>query len=487
MLRILVFLAMTVIAAATANATPQDIILIIDNSGSMKNNDPHFLTRETVAEFVSGLADEQRAGLLLFGTQSRLISNLHSSSQLNSRIEAGELSQIDYLDMWTDTAAAIELALYELKMNGAANAEPVIIILTDGIVDTGDKQDSKRRREWIMGGLAQQAHQARVRVFSIAFTAAADYELLQTLSQATRGDYFRILSATDIPAVFNKINQLLLAPSSNSSLTTDDHDTIDTRDAIDALDAFAFDLSATTPATTDTHSVSGIAEPSEHSFSEPTATTPPTITADTLVQSAEPSQAIPEFSGRSTISEIPTDQSPTSRSDEPEQTAAKQQPGLATSNNPTPGWLIGIVAGLVLFGLIAALIWFWLKRPKINSSAPEAVLHDLGKVTGGPRIDVTGSLTRMGRDPGRAYWYERPRIVVFENPGISRLHATLEYRPDGYWLIDQNSKNGCMVNYERTRLPRKLMSGDKIQIAKVEFIFELPIAEETDETILFGK
>ncbi len=484
MLRILVFLAMAAIAASTANATSQDIILIIDNSGSMKKNDPQFLTRKTVAEFVSGLAEQQRAGLLLFGTQSRLISDLHSSSQLNSRIKAGELAKIDYRDMWTDTAAAIELALYELKMNGATGAEAVIIILTDGIVDTGDKQDSERRREWIMGGLAQQAHQANVRVFSIAFTAAADYELLQTLSQTTQGDYFRILSATDIPAVFNKIDQLLLTPSDNSSFTTDDHDTMD---ALDALDAFAFDLSSTAPTTSHTNPVSGIAEPSESNISALTVTDNPITTADALIDSTKQSQDIPEFSGRNTIDETPSEQSPSSPTDEPEQATPRQQPRPVTTDGLTSSWLIWSVVGLAFFILMAALIWTWLKRPKINSSAPEAVLHDLGKVTGSPRIDVTGSVTRMGRDPGRASWLERPRIVVFENPGISRLHATLEYRPDGYWLIDQNSKNGCMVNYERTRLPRKLLSGDKIQIAKVEFIFELPIAEETDETILFGK
>ena len=469
-------MTLALLAVSNINAAPQDIILIIDNSGSMKDNDPHFLTRETVAEFVSELEYDQRAGLLLFGTQSRLLSDLNSANQLNSRIEAGELQQIDYRDMWTDTAAAIELALYELKMNGAAEAEPIIIILTDGIVDTGDKQDSERRREWIMGGLAQQAHQAKVRIFGIAFTAAADYELLQTLSQTTRGDYFRILTAGDISSVFSKINQQLMdLPAEAIPMNEIDQ-------ALDALDEFAFDLPLEPSTLMESTAATPIAEPSrEHAT---TATIDGTLPTATNTPQAT---VIPQFSGRqnsddpSSLESVHTDK-PAVQTLPSKQELEKEDP-----ESSSPDRVIWSTIFLALAVLIAVLFRIWMNRPKIDKSAPEAVLHDLEKVSGNSRIDVTGSTTRIGRDPGKASWLERPRILVFDNPGISRLHAILEYRPDGYWLADQNSKNGCKINYDKTRLPHKLQSGDKIEIAKLEFIFELPIAEETDETVLYGQ
>ncbi|MBV1889570.1 MAG: VWA domain-containing protein [Gammaproteobacteria bacterium] len=464
MLRILVFLAVTVIAAGNANAGFQDIILIIDNSGSMKNNDPDYLTRKTVAKFVTGLSDQQRPGLLLFGTQSRLISDLNSADQLGPRIDSGLLTEINYRDKWTDTAAAIELALYELKMNGSPDAEPVIIILTDGIVDTGDKLDSQRRREWIMGGLAQQARQESVRIFGIAFTAAADYELLQTLGHATQGDYFRILSAEDITSVFTKINQQLLELPLAPALTNK------SEDALDALNEFAFDLIEEPASSLGQNPIRSIAEPSKKPISEQPDDT-----------------QIPEFSGRTSHAAKaiePADEPKPIVADKP---LTDKKPDQLVSTASDMSWLVAPVIGIALMTALGTYGWVWLKRPKIVHSAPEAVLHDLEKASGHPRIEVTGSITRIGRDPGRETWHERPRILILENPGISRLHAILEYRADGYWFTDQNSKNGCKVNYENSRLPRKLQSGDKIQIAKLEFIFELPIAEETDETVLFGQ
>ncbi|MBL4622518.1 MAG: VWA domain-containing protein [Immundisolibacteraceae bacterium] len=453
---------------------------MIDNSGSMKKNDPEYLTRQTVASFVSELSADQRASLLLFGTQSRIISGLNSAGQLNSWISSGNLTQIDYKDQWTDTAAAIELALYELKMNGAAGAEPIIIILTDGIVDTGDSQDSIRRREWIMGGLAQQAKLAGVRIFGIAFTKSADYELLQTLGQVTQGDYFRILSAKDIASVFGKINQQLRITPTASAVIDED------KEAIDAFEEFSFDLLSESTSQFNDDISTTIAEssiPATTNTITGSTSAAPALSVKPLKLSSE----IPEFSGRRNGNIEPAGQPLISHDSQPKKTELANQVEVPLAEKPASGWLLsaGVLTGLFL--IIGAVTWGWLRLPKIDKSAPEAILHDLEKNTGRTRIELTGSTTRIGRDPGRSSWLERPRILILENPGISRLHAILEYRPDGYWFTDQNSKNGCKINYEKSRLPRRLQSGDKIEIAKLEFIFELPIAEETDETVLYGQ
>lgn len=453
MFRFVILLIPYLLVSVTALAAlPTDIILVIDNSGSMKQNDPGFLTRETVANFVNKLDDQQRAGLLLFGTQARVVSDLAPRQQLSKAISQGLLENIDFRDQWTDTAAALEMALYEHKMSGRPEANPVIVLLTDGIVDTGDAEDSRRRRDWIIGGLAQQAKQANVRIFAIAFTQAADFELLQSLAQGTGADYYRIIAAADMAVVFDKITTALNEQTFASATEPADGY------SNEALEEFALDFS---------------------DLERPLAPDSPIDPTDMLVAEPSPKPAeIPVFPGRSQSGPAPETTKP----------ADSVAATIAESDEFThSNVLVYSIASLALLALLATGIWRWLRVPKTDRSAPEALLHDIDRVSGSPTIDISGATTRIGRAPGRASWLERPRMLVLENVGISRFHATLEYRDEGYWLVDQNSKNGCMINHERARLPRRLQSGDKIHIAKLEFIFELPHPEESDQTVLFGQ
>ncbi|HAC33973.1 MAG TPA: hypothetical protein DCF45_05575, partial [Gammaproteobacteria bacterium] len=185
--------ALSLLLSAPSSAT-NNIMLVVDNSGSMKQNDPEFLVRDTLINFVRNLPESDRVGILLFGTQSRTILPLTQVSAVAHHIDHNALRDINYVDQWTDTAAALEQASYDLKMDSTPSNQKAIVLLTDGIVDTGDKNDSQRRREWIINGLAPQAAQSGIRIFSIAFTQAADFEVLQSIALATGGDYYRILS-----------------------------------------------------------------------------------------------------------------------------------------------------------------------------------------------------------------------------------------------------------------------------------------------------
>jgi pSer/pThr/pTyr-binding forkhead associated (FHA) protein len=63
-------------------------------------------------------------------------------------------------------------------------------------------------------------------------------------------------------------------------------------------------------------------------------------------------------------------------------------------------------------------------------------------------------------------------IVLPERP-ISRVHARIERRNQGYLLIDMGSKNGTFVNGQEVTQPHLLQDGDEIQVAmsvKLSFI-----------------
>ncbi len=65
------------------------------------------------------------------------------------------------------------------------------------------------------------------------------------------------------------------------------------------------------------------------------------------------------------------------------------------------------------------------------------------------------------------------RDVVLFDPAASRDHAAIEYRADGYWLVDRGSANGTYTNELRVSGSHRLATGDRIRIGATEFRFEL--------------
>lgn len=192
---------------------PLDIIFVLDNSGSMKKNDPKFITKQVVTNFVNSIGKRFRLGMVIFGKKATLVEPLvgittpeDASRFLNS------LDRINYQGKFTNTPAGVERAVYELKTDGRETARKVIILLTDGIVDTGDKASDLEREKWLGDELTQVCRGENIRIFGIAFTDNADFRLIQTLASKTKGEYFRAYSAKDIPGVFKKVYEKITVP-----------------------------------------------------------------------------------------------------------------------------------------------------------------------------------------------------------------------------------------------------------------------------------
>jgi Mg-chelatase subunit ChlD len=197
-----------------------DIVFVLDNSGSMRKNDPNFITREVVTNFVSDLGETARLGMVIFDETAELVEPLTLLD--NSKIRASFLKGLDLIDFrgkFTNSPAGIERAVYELKTNGRRHAEKIIIFLTDGIVDTGNKNQDLEKEKWLKEDLTQDSKNAGIRIFGIAFTDNADFRLIQTLAVRTEGEYFRVFEVGDLQVVFTKIKGIIAkAPLSKTDV-----------------------------------------------------------------------------------------------------------------------------------------------------------------------------------------------------------------------------------------------------------------------------
>ncbi len=205
---------------ASLTAGNSDILLVLDNSGSMRKNDPQNLMRDVVTRFARQLSGDSRLGIVIFGKGATLVLPLTSVNQAGFQAQLEEsLRKVDYSSALTDTPAGVERAIYELRQNSLPSIKRVVILFTDGIVDVGNAEKGLERELWLRSNLALTARQLGIRIFAVAFTEEADFQLMQSVAQGTDGEYFRILRDRDIEGVFSQLSSKLSPPPSNQTPT----------------------------------------------------------------------------------------------------------------------------------------------------------------------------------------------------------------------------------------------------------------------------
>jgi len=89
-------------------------------------------------------------------------------------------------------------------------------------------------------------------------------------------------------------------------------------------------------------------------------------------------------------------------------------------------------------------------------------------------------LVSLGSSPAREYSLDKPTIAIGSHPKndvvaddttVSRRHATITRKGDGFELADLGSTNGTSVNGRRLTEPVALKPGDEIKFGSVRFAF----------------
>lgn len=465
---ILLFIFIAVPFAASAVAE-QAVVLIIDNSGSMKKNDPRSLTKQAVTQFIQDVYPGTQVALILFDKEAKTLAPLTPIDESTRLDLLTHLSQINFKGPLTNSGEALAQGLEELKKHGQSAAEQYIVFLTDGIVDTGDVARDLQMAEKMRGDLAPEAAKMGIRIFSIAFTDNADKKLMEDLAKATDGAYFQPMRPEDLPEVFASINESFTTEPSSSS------------------------AEAETPAETPA------AAPAEAAREE----VPPPSVAESAEENAETPAEAPKDS--SLALEAPDSLSPetplegSAPTSETTEEVPQLPPPLRTSEpaNPEPSsnWVTVMAisaVGMTLFlSTVSLLLMYRMSEAhkqeqnllrEAQSSAPKALLY-LGNrkrrwqgIQDKDVFDVTGKTTLVGRAPG-------PGGVIIPDEGISRQHAVIEYRDYTYWIIDQ-SANGTFVNDERVQGMQRLNHGDRVRFHQVEFLFLMPGRDDVEQTVI---
>ena len=363
--------------SGTETTSPIDVMLVLDNSGSMKKNDPKFLVAEAIKEFISQKNENTRVGIIIFDGKVQLKVSLTIASFANRETILNSIKEINYQGQYTNFPAAIERAIYELKDNGREDSSKSIIFMTDGIVDTGDTSRDLEKSRWMRDELSADAADNGIKVFGIAFTEAADFQLIQSISQQTRGEYFRALVAEDLKNVFQQINDVINKASELPiSIETEQ-------------------ISTDTPL--NNSSVGGISELSEKNNESIVAIEPRIEAVEKALENL----------------------------DEP---------------IPFPSILIIALLTLVLLTSALLFLVIQRRgssKIKLDEPFQEAYLNDLQGKTDKEAHMLDERPKMIGRVAAKDAEY-MDYIVVNEST-ISRRHALIEYKDYSFWIIDQGS------------------------------------------------
>lgn len=185
-----------------STAPPVAVSLVVDCSGSMADRDKITAVRAGLREFVRHLRPTDEVALVAFSSDARVVAGrarVGDGRRLQDAIEQLEP------DRSTNLHAGLMLGLRELGTDAPPGASRRVVLLTDGIANTGVTDPAA-----ILEAIAPFTRQG-VDVTTVGVGEHLDTALLQRLAGGTRGLFHFVADPQDVQKVFAaEVNSLLL-------------------------------------------------------------------------------------------------------------------------------------------------------------------------------------------------------------------------------------------------------------------------------------
>lgn len=213
--------------AANQGTTPQELRVVIDVSGSMREDDPHNLRVPALRLLTELLPAGDKAGVWTFGDRPRVLIPVGTVDPAWRSEAARAAAAIGSRAPFTNIGKALKAATADWRTTPASGPRS-LILLTDGYVDiTKDKQRNNAARRALTEEIAPALHRAGVRVYDVGLSDHVDEPLLTAMAERTGGLYQPAHSADALQHVFLHI--LELATGRNNLPLAGNHFTVDDR------------------------------------------------------------------------------------------------------------------------------------------------------------------------------------------------------------------------------------------------------------------
>lgn len=201
-LSILLMLLVSVPSLADETEPVSDVRVLIDVSGSMKDNDPQNLRAPAMRMLVGLMPEEARAGVWTFAKMVNMLVPWRDVSDDWRQNAIDKSEKIHSYGLFTNIEQVLQTATANQKKPDP-KFKRSMILLSDGFVDLkpGDTA-SRASRQRILDNVIPRLKKLNITVHTIALSQNADHELLKALSMATDGWYRQAESAEQLQRIF---------------------------------------------------------------------------------------------------------------------------------------------------------------------------------------------------------------------------------------------------------------------------------------------
>ncbi|MBL4761218.1 MAG: VWA domain-containing protein [Gammaproteobacteria bacterium] len=183
----LLLLSILSCTAYAVDGSKPDVRIVVDISGSMKNNDPNNLRIPAVNMLIGLLPDDATAGVWTFGRYVNMLVPHRPISDKWRKEARRNVRKINSVGQFTNIELALKKAGYDLPSD-KIHKNTHLILLTDGQVDISkNAAENRKSRRNIARELLKKYKDSGVRIHTVALSDQADHQLLRKLSSVTGG------------------------------------------------------------------------------------------------------------------------------------------------------------------------------------------------------------------------------------------------------------------------------------------------------------
>jgi hypothetical protein len=175
-----------------------NIILLIDNSGSMKYTDPNKLAVPAASMLVDSVEDNVNINMIAFG--ERIVAPYELADRPSRESVKAELSGLKFNHNYTDLKEGLKAALSQLEK---VQGEKTIIVLSDGKEEPVGGLTRAHMNE--LNALMDKAYGSKVKVHTIGLSKYSDEQMLGRLAFKTGGDYYYCENPADLFDIYSKV------------------------------------------------------------------------------------------------------------------------------------------------------------------------------------------------------------------------------------------------------------------------------------------